>query len=436
MKKLLVVFAFISAISCNAQDFNRIDSLFARIDQHGKAMGSLSIFKNGVEVYYTGIGYANIETEQAINATTRFRIGSISKTFTAILIMQLIEEGKLSLDTRLDVFFSEIPNAAKITIEQLLRHRSGLYNFTNSEDYLDWMTRPKSRDELLKMVVNNGIVFEPGEKAAYSNTNYLVLSMIIEKITGKTYDEVLSEKIILPCHLRNTAYGAEIDTDNNEALSYEKLGSWKLAPETDMSIPLGAGGIVSTPYDLNKFMNCLFEGQLVSPKSLAAMRKIVDSYGIGLFEMPFYEHPALGHTGRIDGFQSVAYLFPDDRVAVSYCTNAVDMSRNDILKGVLSIYFGSAYTLPTFSEALQLNVDLLKQYLGTYGAPDFPLKITFTLDGNVLIAQGIGQPSFPLEAYETNKFKFDRAGLSLEFVPDSAQVIIHQHGNAWTLKKE
>lgn len=429
------IFLF-GAVAAQEFDRSKMDSLFAVIDQNDKGMGSVSLFRDGEEVYHKTIGYIDVESGLKAGPRTKYRIGSISKTFTAAIIMQLVDEGKLKLDTPLEKFYPGVPNAKQITIEQMLRHRSGLFNFTSADDYTEWMTEPKTHDELIEIIRKNGTVFEPGEKAEYSNTNYVLLSMIIEKVENKNFAEVLETRIVKPCELKNTYYGKPIDPDDNEAFSYEKAGEWRKSAETHMDVPLGAGGIVSTPQDLNKFLNCLFTGRLVSEQSQREMKKIVDGYGIGLFEFPFFERKALGHTGGIDGFQSVAAWFPEENVSVAYTANGVDMPRNDILIGVLSIYFGREYDLPEFTPALQLSADVLEQYLGTYSAPDFPLKITFTLDGNVLMAQGTGQPSFPLEAYEADKFKFDQAGLKLEFQPESAQVIIHQHGSTWTLTRE
>ena len=170
----LVVYSACSQSQSDAS-FNRakMDSLFAKIDQEKQGMGSIAITKNGELEYQNTFGYADIAEDIPANTTTTYRIGSISKTFTSAIIMQLVEEGKLTLDTKLSEYFPRVSNADRITIEQMLRHRSGLFNFTSAKDYTKWMEKPKSRDELIQEVIDNGTVFEPGEKAEYSNTNYL-----------------------------------------------------------------------------------------------------------------------------------------------------------------------------------------------------------------------------------------------------------------------
>ncbi|MBC8485640.1 MAG: beta-lactamase family protein [Candidatus Cloacimonetes bacterium] len=439
MKKKLTLIALLflfMTFRINAQAFDKakMDSLFKRIENNEKGMGSISIFKNKNEIYQNSFGFADIENKIRSTKKTKYRIGSFSKTFTATIIMQLIDENKLSLDTKLGEFYPDIPNAKKITIEQLLRHRSGLYNLTNSEDYQNWMVKPHSKSEVLKIFIENGIVFKPDEKAEYSNTNYILLSYIAEKIELKEYSEILNKRIIDPCRLKNTYYGGKINTAENEALSYTKLAAWELATETDMSVPAGAGGIVSNSTDLNIFYNHLFHGKLVSDNLLQEMKKIVDSYGIGMFQL--FDKKGFGHTGGIDGFQSKVTYFPEDNIFIAYTSNGVAMPMNDILIGALDIYYGNEYVLPEFEISIELRSEDLDKYLGVYSSSTNPLKITISKDGTVLIAQATGQPSFPLEAYELHKFKFDPAKIEFEFIPEENKMILKQGGGEFELMRE
>ncbi len=431
----LAIFISITTLAQNVEE-TKMDSLFSIIENNDKGMGSISIVKNGKEVYQNTVGYLNIKKQISINKNTKFRIGSISKTFTATIIIKLVEQDKLSLDTKLAKFFPQITNAEKITIEHLLKHRSGIYNFTNATDYVSWMEQSITRDELLKKIAANGNVFDPDEKTEYSNANFVLLSFIAEDLTGKDFSEILKDFITQPCALKHTYFGSAIKTENNEALSYNKLNEWELSTETDMSVPMGAGGIVSTSKDLNIFLNCLFNYKIVNKESLNKMMDIQDGMGMGLFQVPFYERKAFGHTGGIDGFQSNAFYFPDENVSVAYLSNGVVMPMNDILIGVLSIYFGRDYELPEFKEALKLTSEELDKYLGIYSSPDFPLKLTITKKDNILLGQGTGQPSFPLEAYDEHKFKFDQASLKVEFFPHENKLILKQGGGVFELTKE
>ena len=417
-------------------DKEKMDQFLLKIEDNDRGMGSLSIFADGKRVYQNAFGYANVAQGLLANVDTRYRIGSISKTFTATIIMQLVQEGKLQLETSLSEFFPKVTNSDKITIEQMLKHRSGIFNFTSAEDYQRYMEQPTSREELLKRIIANGSVFEPGAKAEYSNSNYVLLSFIAEDIEGTNFDTILKARICSLCDLNDTYYGLEISEERNEAKSYTRPKKWQLATETDMSVPMGAGAIVSNPNDLNKFLNCLFTHKLVSEVTLKEMMQIQDGLGIGMFQVPFYDKKAYGHNGGIDGFQSNAYYFPKEKVAISYTSNGVVMAVNDILIGALSIYFGKDYTLPEFTEALELSSEELDQYLGVYSSATFPLKITITKNDNLLVGQATGQSSFRLEAYEPHKFRFEAAGLTLEFKPIDHIMILRQGGGEYELKKE
>lgn len=440
MKKiiLLIIAAITITIADGQVTFNKakMDSLFSIIEKNDKGMGSLSIFKDGKEIYQRSTGYSDIEKGIKINHDTKFRIGSISKTFTATIIMQMVDEKKILLNTKLKDFFPGIKNSENITIENLLRHHSGIHNFTDTKDYVSWMEHPQTHDDMIKRIEEGGSDFEPGTKASYSNSNFVILSYIAEKIDGKTFPEILDSRIISRCGLQNTAYGRKIETKNNEAKSYVRDTIWKPASETDMSIPSGAGAIISTPTDLNIFMTCLFSGKLVSDSSLSRMETITDGYGIGLQQFPFYEKKTFGHTGGIDGFQSITSFFPDDNVMMSYTSNAIGMSRNDISIGVLSIYFNKDYQLPEFKPVINLKGDDLIPLLGTYSKQDFPIKLRIYAEKDHLFGQGTGQPSFPLMATSKDTFINEAAGISIRFIPSEKKLILKQGGMEFEMIKQ
>ncbi len=434
----LITLFIITSSQLTAQQLNKakMDSLFALIEANNKGMGSLSIFKDGEEVYRKSIGYANLTNKQPLNENTIFRIGSISKMYTATITMKLIEQEKLKLETKLSEFFPEVPNAENITIEHMLRHRSGIYNVTNAPEYFTYMTQSVSGKQMVEKIAKYESLFTPGEKAEYSNSNYLLLTYIAEKITGKKFPDLLQEYISKPHQLRYTKYGSKIDPKKNEALSYAKTSDWVPAPETHMSVPAGAGAIVSTPSDVNKFLHLLFNGKIVSPNSLELMMNIQDGFGLGMFEMPFHNQKTYGHGGGIDGFSTLAGYFPEEKVSIAYFSNGVMLPVNDIFVGAASIYFDLPYELPDFRDAITLKPEELDQYLGVYSSPTFPLKITISKNSNTLYGQATGQSAFPLEAYDTNKFRFEQAGIQIEFSPEAGKLILKQAGAMYELEKE
>lgn len=437
-RTIIFLMASLLCIQGFAQDFNRarIDSLMDLIDANEKSMGSLSLFMDGQEIYSRAFGYADVENKRKADLNTKYRIGSASKMFTAVIMLQLMEEGRISLGTTIGKFFPELFNAEKITMEHLLRHRSGLRNFTVTPDYQQYLEKPMSREQLLKIFIKNGNSFEPGSRFDYSNTNYVLLSMVAEVIEGVPYADILKKRIVDPLELHNTYYGSKINTGNNEAKSYNRANTWLPATETHTSIPLGAGGIVSTPKDLNIFLNALFGGKLISPGSLGKMTAMTEGYGLGLIQFPFYEKNAYGHTGGIDGFSSITAWLPDDKVAISVTVNGAAMPTNDITLDVLSILFNKEYQLPNFVKAVQLSEEELLKFPGVYASPQFPLKITVTKKEGSLYAQATGQPMFPLEAFDKNKFRYEQARLIIEFYPERNSLVILQGGGKYELTKE
>ncbi len=413
----------------------KLDSLFQILEVKDKFMGSIVVSQNGTLVYSKSVGKADVETNIKASYLTKYRIGSISKMFTSVLIFKAIEEKKLSLNQTLANYYPTIENASKITIGNLLNHRSGIHNFTNDAEYLQYNTTAKSESQMVAIMAKAKSDFEPNSKANYSNSNYVLLSYILQKIYNKPYATILKDKITKPLGLKNTYVGRKINVQNNEANSYKLSGQWIKETETDMSIPMGAGAIVSNPSDLALFIENLFAKKIINESSLNQMTTIQDKYGMGVFQIPFYDKKGFGHEGGIDEFRSVLYYFPTDKVAVALTSNGKNYDNNEIIVAALSSYFNKLFVIPTFTT-LMLTTDDLDPYLGEYSAAGFPLKINITKDNATLFAQATGQSSFPLEAIKKNTFQFIAAGITIEFNPNEKQLILKQGGGTFTLTKK
>lgn len=437
MRYPLLIIVLLAHLS-RAQTFDKIklDSLLSRVEHANRGMGSLALAVDGNQVYARAIGFADVESDVKSTPETRYRIGSITKTFTAAIIMQLVDEKKLTLQTKLGEYFPSVPNAGIITIEQLLRHRSGIYNVTDAVDYTTWHTTPQSPANMLSRIEKSQSLFEPGSKFQYSNSNYILLGWIAERLDGRPFAQILEQRITRPLGLRSTYVFGEIAPSKREAYSYRKANPWVKEAETHTTIPGGAGNIVSTSSDVNKFYHALLQGKVVSAESISLMKTIEGRVGMGLFQFPFNEKKAYGHTGGIDGFFSMTAYFPDSKLAVTYLSNGVNMPINDLMIGVLSIYFGEPYTLPTFQPPLLLTLAELKPLEGIYSSSTFPLKITITSDQNVLRAQATGQPSFALDAVNKTTFTFDAAKIRMEFEPQKGVMVFSQFGKTYQLNRE
>ncbi|MDQ3714052.1 MAG: beta-lactamase family protein [Acidobacteriota bacterium] len=414
---ILLTLAFFTASYAQTLDKAKLDQFFDRLDEKNKAMGSLTLAKDGKVLYSRSIGYSQINDsrKKPSTAATRYRIGSVTKTFTAVMIFQLVEKGKLNLSDTLDKFFPQIPNAGKITIAQMLAHRSGIYDLVKDRDFRSWKMNAKTKDEMLAIIAKGKPVFEPGEKTEYSNSGFLLLGYIVEKVGGKPYQNALKERITERIGLKDTYLGTgKTDVGKNESFSFNYIGDWKQETETDLSIPGGAGAIISTPSDLTKFIQALFDGKLVSPANLAAMKPIKDEYGSGIILFPLDGKTFYGHDGGIDGFSSLLIYQPEEKLALAYSINGKGYAATKIVDGVLDIYQNKPFQIPAF-ETVAVSPEVLDKYVGVYSSPEIPLKLTITRDGSTLQVQATGQPSFPLEATAQDKFKIESRGIVLEF---------------------
>ncbi|WP_051718667.1 serine hydrolase domain-containing protein [Hymenobacter sp. IS2118] len=439
----LLVLLGLSIFSGQAQQLNttKLDSLLASLATHNKMMGSLAISRADRVVYSRAFGYQDVAAGTLATAATRYRVGSATKMFTAVMIFQLIEEKKLLLTTPLATFFPRFPNAQAITIDQLLSHRSGLYNFTNDTAWVSGHMAAQTPAQMLERISRGKPEFAPGTQADYTNSGYVLLGYIVEQLTKRTYAQALQKRVLAKIGLVDTYQGGKIDPQKQEAFSYViSPGGWQRTTETDMSIPGGAGFIGSTPTDLNRFLTALFAGRLVSAASLKSMETIRDGYGRGLFARPFGARAGYGHTGGLDSFVTLATYFPAEKLAVTFCSNGQNYSPHDVFSGALSICFGEPYKVPAFlaSGYVPTPADLVR-YVGTYASPQIPgLKISMTQSGATLQSQATGQPPATLDALSAGVFKFDQAGsdIRIEFDAAKPSFLLKQGGETYTFNKE
>jgi D-alanyl-D-alanine carboxypeptidase len=442
--KIKISFAiFLTLLWCTAGyaqmlDKAKLDQFFDRLAEKNKAMGSLTIAKDGNVVYTRAIGYSQIDPKKPLSAANRFRIGSITKMFTAVMILQLVDEGKLKLTDKLDPFFPQVPNAQKITIAQILAHRSGIPNVRREGDsQRNVNTIPMTKDEMLALIVKSTPDFEPDTNHRYSNSGYLLLGLILENLTGKSYGEALKERITSKIGLADTYIATgSIDVNKNEALTYIHFGGdWKQVPETHPSILFSAGAIVSTPNDLAKFIQALFDLKLVSRESLDLMKTIRDGDGSGMEPFTFAGKTFYGHTGGGDNYGAWLAYLPEEKLAVAYTTNAKIYPVKNIVSGVIDIYYNKPFQIPAL-ESIAVSPEVLDKYVGVYSSPDAPAKFTVTRDGGTLFFQPPGaQSAVPLEATAEDKFQIEGA-VVIEFDAAKNQMTVKRRGGERVFTKE
>ncbi len=402
-------------------DKARLDLLFDRLLDKHKGMGSITLTKDGKLLYTHSFGYAQITDagNKPLTDNTRYRIASITKTYTAVMILQLVEEGKLKLTSPLGQFFPQIPNADKITIAQILQHRSGIPDMTVDPG---WRAQAHTHEEIVAAIAKGKPLFEPDSQHLYSNTGYVLLGYILEKVEGKPYADILQRRINKKIGLQNTYLGiGNTDTSKQEALSYRYMGAWKEVPEMDLSIPAGAGAIIATPTDMCHFITALFEGKLLSKKSLDLMTTMRDGEGMGMEPFSFAGHTLYGHTGGSNVSGSWLAYEPTEKLALAYTTNAKIYPVKDIVAGVFDIYWNKPYQVPTF-DAVAVSDELLNQYVGVYVIAGTPAKMTVTKNGSNLFIDNNGN-AIPLEATSDTTFTL-APGVTVTFDTANKQMTI------------
>jgi D-alanyl-D-alanine carboxypeptidase len=377
-------------------DKQKMDNYLSLLSENNKAILSIEIVEKGKTIYQNQTGFAYYDsTGQKVKADvqTQYRVGPITKMFTATLIMQLIDQEKLSLTTALSIFYPEIKNAEEITIDHMLKHRSGLFNYTDDADFLEYFTKPQSQEQMLTRFSGFEPEFKPDKKYSYSNTNYMLLGYIIEKVTGESYQVVLQKNIIDKLKLKNTHLGSVIDTDKNQAQSfYFSRGNWQIKKQWNMSTAMAAGAIISSPHDLNIFSNALMSGELLNKTSSNKMlTSSAYSYGRGTKTFSFHGRLGHGHYGGIEGFSSALLYIPEDDMSLAVSVNGLALNfHDDIVGAALSTYFNINFKLPNYShQSVEIDEKRLSAFVGDYHFqdsqhPDYKMDVSLFIKNGQL----------------------------------------------------
>ncbi len=320
----------------------RLDAYFDSLEKSGAVSGSFAVSERGVVRYRRSIGFATIENgvPQPADAGTRYRIGGVSRLFTAALALQFAERGKITLDNRLAEFYPDLPNAIEITYRNLLQQRSGLSDYTQAPDFGAWRTAPRTQAEMLAVITRGGVRFPPGERAEVNDTNYLLIGYMLEKVDERSYDDILTRQILGKLGLVRTYFAGTGLAATLESRSYRWTGEgWQPEVESDPTVDGGARGVVSNANDLAMYLDALFAGKVVTPHSLATMLGENGNAGIGLESVEMAGATGFGARGAIEAFEVFAYYFPERRVAIAWTGNAARMPVDRILEETAGIVF-------------------------------------------------------------------------------------------------
>src|SRR6476660_2833586 len=430
---------FILAAACLAQDKPQTD-IVARMDQVVQShvpskqfMGAVLVAQDGKVLFDKGYGFANLEWDVPNTPTTKFRLGSITKQFTAASILLLEERGKLKVEGPVKKYMPDAPAAwDKVTIFHVLTHTSGIPSFTSFPEFRSKEAHAMTPQQLVDWFRDKPLEFEPGTKWNYSNSGYVLLGYLIEKISGQSYIDFLQQNIFTPLGMKDSGYDSNSTVIAHRAAGY---APGKDGPENagfvHMSIPFSAGALYSTTEDLLRWEQGLFGGKVLKPESLVKMTTpFKQDYAFGLGVSTQNGHKMIAHDGGIQGFNTSLAYFPDDKLVVAVLAN-LNGPAGQIAGNLAKVALGEKVVLPTERKEITLSPEILKQYVGTYElAPNFSLAIT--LENGQLISQGTNQGKVPMFAESETMFFVKLVDAEIEFVKNDkgevTNLVLHQNG--------
>jgi CubicO group peptidase (beta-lactamase class C family) len=394
--------------------------VYRRVDRPGAA---IIVVKNGQVIFRGGYGTANMELQVPLRPEMVFRLASVTKQFTAVAVMMLVDEGRLKLDDPLTKFFPDYPSGDKITILNLLTHTSGIPDYINKI----WPARIAEGfdpDGLVELFKHDPLLSEPGAKEEYSNANYVLLGDIIEKVSGQPYGKFLNERIFQPLGMTHTGYERNQELVSGRVSGYlQKDGRYLNAAFLHMSQLYAAGGLDSTVDDLARWDAAIDAGKLLKPASWARVfspMKLsngeMSDYAFGWVVSQFQGESVVSHAGGMPGFRSYVMRIPGQHVYIALLSNdeSAEIQPEIVANKIAGIALGKPIVEP---KEVHLTAPALEQFVGEYAAGDEHL--TVRRDGDRLFSQSPGDPEveiFPTSAVEFLIKAFDG---KLTFIKDS-----------------
>ncbi len=359
-------------LSLPADANEKIAQIVNMMDDYGQFSGAVLISVKGKIIYKDAVGFANIADSIPITCDTKFRIASFTKPITDMLILQLVEDGKLKLDDKLTDYIPEFPKekGVGITIHHLLTHTAGITGESRIPNLIDIEKEYYTRERFLDCIIEKDIIFKPGEGREYSNFGYALLGMIIEKASGKSYEELLQEKICRPAGMKNTMGDITAQHIDKRALgyNYNYFDGLELASFIDMSFTFGAGHLLSTVNDLYLFDQALYTNKLLNEKS---KELFLNKYGWKHQNCPygkgFKKIRSNSLDGSVNGFGSHTQRIEKDSVFIVALRNTKEYKKEIVIKWprymmsrILAVMYGAEYDLPKKSGAFAIFQTLIE----------------------------------------------------------------------------
>jgi CubicO group peptidase (beta-lactamase class C family) len=418
---------------------NKLDTYMKALQEKQNFSGSILVAKEGNILLNQGYGFANFDQATLNKSQTKFAIGSVTKQFTAMAIMQLSEKGLINMEDSLSKYLPDFPNGESITIHNLLTHSSGLANFTDLEEFYTLSVNKLNPMDILDLIKDKPLMFKPGESFSYNNTGYLILGILIEKLSNMSYEEYLHKNIFTPINMNNTGISYGKNNGLHDATAYS--GHLEVAPVDDEVVLRGtysAGNMYSTTEDLYRWSEALKTEKLVKKETMNQIftehidMEEAGSYGYGWMIIDSGVGKMILHGGNTLGFTSNIVRFTDLDTTIVILSNKGYYDITTLTNTLTSIILGGSYELPDALVEIEIeDTDLYDNYIGEYElAPE--AIYTITKEGNNIFAQLTGQGKFEIFPSSENEFFYKIVDAKITFVKDDngnvTNLILHQMG--------
>ena len=380
--------------------------------------GSVLIARGEEVIFKRSYGMADREHDVANTPKVKYRLGSVTKQFTAMGILQLYEDGKLKLSDPVTDYIPGYEDSRGITIFHLLTHSSGLAEYTAFEGVGDRTKLPTTKNEIIDSFWNKELRFSPGEKFSYCNSNYVLLGRIIEKASGQSYEKYIEKNIFSPLGMKDSGYDHPEIVLEDRAEGYVNIGGEIMnASYIDPSFPSAAGALYSTVDDLHEWYLALTSGEVVD-RTLweEASSAQVDNYGYGFMEGNLYGYRRIYHGGTVNGFKTMINIFPDPDLTVIVLSNLETAEIERINRDLSAIAFREEYEVPQPEEFIEIDGEILESYTGKYAAGN-GYTVEVSREQGHLILSLMGQPKLEVFPLSETEFSPKGSGLVVEFKP-------------------
>lgn len=412
LKLICFSLALIYMCSTNAQNFDiaKLNKYIDTLSYNQKFMGSVAVWQNNSFVYNKTVGYSNVTMAYLSTEYTSYRMSDIASIFTTILTLKAVEDGKITMKEPIAKFFPKLQNSANISIEHLIKHTSGITDFTNQQSVS--IDKKYNKKQLLQLIEAQRV--QPLQEYEYTAANYILLAFILEHVYKKDYIDLVNKFIIKPLELKNTAIVVDYP-QKLEALNYHYLGRWLELVADNEALYWGTNTIISTPTDICLFLNSLANASLLKKQTIEDFAVLNDKSILG-FVTGNFKTTNTPYWGKFSTKNNALYMhFPKQNTSICIIANGLNYNFYEIAENIVAAIFNEPYKIPELNRPQVFLKDELNQFVGVFNSESGDFKIKIKQENQALLIETEGEPIIKLSSCGFNKFENYLSDLQIEF---------------------